>query len=133
MNAATRLRGSTRGEPAAKPKHQLIEFPPPALQVYAEASGHHTIFCCPHTFGSAGGGRITSTTVTLHDHEVLLEYQALLSTVNVLPQRHERIGRRASVSVALLVIVPNSRPGGVTTGQSPVADKDGQLGGREQA
>jgi hypothetical protein len=47
--------------------------------------------------------------------------------------RHERIRRRASVSVALLVIVPNSRPGGVTTGQSPVADKDGQLGGREQA
>jgi hypothetical protein len=44
-----------------------------------------------------------------------------------------RIRRRASVSVALLVIVPNSRPGGVTTGQSPVADKDGQLGGREQA
>jgi mRNA interferase MazF len=48
-------------------------------------------------------------------------------------QRHERIRRRASASVALLVIVPNSRPGGVTTGQSPVADKDGQLGGREQA
>jgi hypothetical protein len=33
------------GEPAADPQHQLIEFPPPALQVYAEASGHRTIFC----------------------------------------------------------------------------------------
>jgi hypothetical protein len=46
--------------------------------------------------------------------------------------QHEPIRRRASVSVALLVIVPNSRPGGVTPGQSPVADKDGQLGSREQ-
>jgi hypothetical protein len=63
------------GEPAANPEHQLIEFPPPALQVYAEASGHRTIFCCPHTFGSSGGGRIASTAFTLHDHEVSLEYQ----------------------------------------------------------
>jgi hypothetical protein len=62
------------GEPAADPQHELIEFPPPAIQVYAEASGHRTIFCCPHTFGSSGGGRVTSTAATLHDHEVSLEY-----------------------------------------------------------
>ncbi len=73
-NAATRRRGSTPGEPPADPQHQLIEFPPPAIQVYAEASGHRTIFCCPHTFGSSGGGRITSTAAQ-HDHEVSLEYQ----------------------------------------------------------
>jgi hypothetical protein len=48
-------------EPAANAQHQLIEFPPPAIQVYAEASGHRSVFCCPHTFGSSGGGRITST------------------------------------------------------------------------
>jgi len=36
------------GEPAADAQRQLIEFPPPALQVYAEASGHRTVFCCPH-------------------------------------------------------------------------------------
>jgi hypothetical protein len=63
------------GEPAADPQHELIEFPPPATQVYAEASGHRTIFCCPHTFGSSGGGRIASMAFTLHDHEVSLEYQ----------------------------------------------------------
>jgi len=61
-------------EPAAHPQHQLIEFPPPVIQVYAEGSGHRTIFCCPHTFGSSGGGRITSMPATLHDHEVSLEY-----------------------------------------------------------
>jgi len=33
------------GEPAANPQHQLIEFPPPALRVYAAPSGHRTIFC----------------------------------------------------------------------------------------
>jgi hypothetical protein len=49
------------GKPAADPQHQLIEFRPLALQVYAEGSGHCTIFCCPHTFGSSSGGRITST------------------------------------------------------------------------
>ena len=48
-------------EPAADAQHQLIKFPPPAIQVYAEASGHRTVFCCPHNFGSSGGGRITST------------------------------------------------------------------------
>jgi hypothetical protein len=47
---------------------------PLAIQVYAEASGHRTVFCCPHTFGSSGGGRITSTAARLHDHEVSLEY-----------------------------------------------------------
>ena len=62
------------GEPPADPQHQLIEFPPPAIQVYAEASGHRTIICCPHTFGSSGGGRITSTAAKPHDHEVSLEY-----------------------------------------------------------
>jgi hypothetical protein len=61
------------GEPAAGPQHQLIELPPPAIQVHAEASGHRTIFCCPHTFGSSSGGRITST-ATQHDHKVSLEY-----------------------------------------------------------
>jgi hypothetical protein len=62
------------GEPGSDPEHQLIEFPPPALQVYAEGSGHRTIFCCPHTFGSSGGGRITSMPARLHHHEVSLEY-----------------------------------------------------------
>jgi len=62
------------GEPAADPQHQLIEFPPPALQVYAEASGHRTIFCCPHTIGSSGDGRVASTASTQRDHEVSLEY-----------------------------------------------------------
>ena len=45
--------GARPGEPAAYPQHQLIEFPPQALQVYAEASGNRTVFCCPHTFGSS--------------------------------------------------------------------------------
>ena len=31
------------GEPRAHPQHQLIKFLPPAIQVYAEASGHRTI------------------------------------------------------------------------------------------
>jgi hypothetical protein len=31
-----------------------------------EASGHRTVFCCPHTFGSSGGGRVTSTATTPH-------------------------------------------------------------------
>ena len=53
------------GEPPAHPQHQLIEFLPPAIQVYAEASGHRTVFCCPHTFGSSGDGRVTST-VLIH-------------------------------------------------------------------
>jgi hypothetical protein len=44
-NAAIRPPRFDPGEPAANPEHQLIEFPPPALQVYAEASGHRTIFC----------------------------------------------------------------------------------------
>jgi hypothetical protein len=48
-------------EPAADAQHQLIEFPPPPIQVYAEASGHRAIFRCPHTIGSSGDGRITST------------------------------------------------------------------------
>ena len=62
-------------EPAADPQHQLIKFPPLAIQVHAEASGHRTIFCCPHTFGSSGGGRITSTASTrCPHHEVSLEY-----------------------------------------------------------
>jgi hypothetical protein len=62
------------GEPPADPQYQLIEFPPPATQVYAEPSGHRTIFCCPHTFGSSGGGRVTSTVPKQPDHEVSLEY-----------------------------------------------------------
>jgi len=33
------------GEPGADLQHQLIDFPPPALQAYAQASGHRTIFC----------------------------------------------------------------------------------------
>ena len=49
------------GEAPAHPQHQLIEFLLPAIQVYAEASGHHTVFCCPHNFGSSGDGHITST------------------------------------------------------------------------
>jgi hypothetical protein len=49
------------GKPDPDPQHQLIEFPPPALQVYAEGNGHRTIFCWLHTFGSSGGGRTTST------------------------------------------------------------------------
>ena len=60
-------------EPGAHPQHQLIKLPPPAIQVYAEASGHRTIFCCPHTFGSLGGSRATSTAAAQHDHEVSLE------------------------------------------------------------
>jgi hypothetical protein len=62
------------GEPSAHAQHQLIEFPPPALQVYAEASGHRMIVCSPHNSGSSGGGRATSTAVTPLDHEVSLEY-----------------------------------------------------------
>src|SRR6266851_5697760 len=61
------------GEPGADAQHRLIEFTPPAIQVYAEASGHRTVFCCPHTFGSSGGGRVTSTAVAPHDYEVPLE------------------------------------------------------------
>jgi len=62
------------GEPAADPQHQLLEFPPPVIQVYAEASGHRAVFCCPHTFGSSGGGRITSTAAAPRGYEVSLEY-----------------------------------------------------------
>jgi hypothetical protein len=62
------------GEPPAHPQHQLIEFPLPAIQIYAEASGHRTVFCCPHTFGSSGGGRVTSTAAPPYGHEVSLEY-----------------------------------------------------------
>jgi hypothetical protein len=46
---------------------------PPAIQVYAEASGHRMIFCCPHTIGSSGGDRITSMGTVPHHHEVSLE------------------------------------------------------------
>jgi hypothetical protein len=52
------------GKPAAHPQHQLIKLTPPAIKVYAEASGHRPIFCCPHNCGSSGGGRPTSTTAT---------------------------------------------------------------------
>jgi len=62
------------GEPGPCPQHQLIEFMPPAIQVYAEASGHRTVISCPHTFGSSGGGRVSSTVVAPRGHEVLLEY-----------------------------------------------------------
>jgi hypothetical protein len=70
------------GKPGTYPQHQLIEFMPPAIQVYAEASGHRTIFCSPHNSGSSGDGRVASTTTTTtttttaapHDHEVSLEY-----------------------------------------------------------
>jgi len=62
------------GEPAAHPQHQLIEFPPPASQVYAEASGHRAVFCRPHTFRSSGDGRVTSTPAAQDGHEVSLEY-----------------------------------------------------------
>jgi hypothetical protein len=61
-------------EPTAQPEHQLIEFLPPAFQVYAEPSGHRTIFCCPHTTRSSGGGRVASTTFKQRNHEVSLEY-----------------------------------------------------------
>jgi hypothetical protein len=46
----------------------------PAIQVYAEASGHRTIFCSPHNSGSSGGGRVSPAPATSHDHEVSLEY-----------------------------------------------------------
>ena len=62
------------GEPAAHPQHQLIKFPPPAIQVYAEASGHRTIFCSPHNSGTSGGGRAMSTASEPQGHEVSLEY-----------------------------------------------------------
>jgi hypothetical protein len=71
----------TRGSPASRPRTKdairrrgsTRANRPPAIQVHAEASGHRTIFCCPHTFGSSSGGRITST-ATQHDHKVSLEY-----------------------------------------------------------
>jgi hypothetical protein len=49
-------------------------WPEPWTRFSARASGHRTIFCWLHTFGSSGGGRIASTAFTLHDHEVSLEY-----------------------------------------------------------
>jgi hypothetical protein len=33
------------GKPDPFPQHQLIEFIPPAIQAYADASGHHTVIC----------------------------------------------------------------------------------------
>jgi hypothetical protein len=51
-------------EPRAHAQHQLVKLIPPAIQAYAEASGHRTIICSPHNSGSSGGGRATSTTLT---------------------------------------------------------------------
>jgi hypothetical protein len=62
------------GEPRTYTQHQLIKFKPPALNVYAEASGHRTIICSRHNSRSSGGGRATSIVTTSQDHEVSLEY-----------------------------------------------------------
>ena len=61
------------GEPPADTQHQLIEFMPPAIQVYAEASGHRTVFCCPHTFGSSAVAAPRPHGPHTHNHEVSLE------------------------------------------------------------